>query len=378
MHKHHQSEPGYYRSWLTLGLPENPVCWLFGHRPRPVITEYRFGIAPSLWIDCAVCGRRYSDPDQRSYLEQQVAAGKTYKEAAEELTARRVANARRLPAAQFCADVNRRTGWHDRSLQLHHEAHWPSRKEGAKRRGGGGRNGGIKFHVGNEASETPFDGHVTAGPFGYYWSVGGVGGRLASWLGRGHKRDLSLNVFGGHLWWRLWYDDDGGHDAYHRCDSWRKPQLWPWSRGRSKHRSWMCLRDGSIRLNPADELWGPPKPHRVVLPGQTPTLAVPVGEFPGDTYLVDVRLERWTWLREHGPAWARRVQDVHYEAEWRAEGEGIPFRNHSWKGDGVIGSGVRLPDPLPADWQRIVVESIVERVKADRRRYRYSPPKPTS
>lgn len=375
MFKHHQSKPGYYRAWLNLGLPENPWCWAFGHAPRPVITEWQYS-APSLWIDCRVCGRRYREDDRAGYIEQQAREeGVSRKDAIAALTARRIENARRLPAAEFCADVNRRTGWADRKLELHHEVHWPSRKPDAKRRGYG--KFGAKLHIGGQGSETPFDGHVTAGPFGYYWSIGGIGGRFASWLGRGHKRDLALSVHGGHLWWKVWYDDDGGNDPYHVHDLWAQPRLWPWSRGRRKHRSWMCLRNGSIRLNPFDELWGPAKPTRVPLmeDGEVTVLAVPVAEFPGDTYLVDVTLERWTWAREHGPAWARRVADVHHSAEWRADGEGIPFRNHSWKGDGVIASGVRLPDPLPSDWRRIVVESIVASVKRDRRRYNYSPPR---
>lgn len=387
MYRHHTSEPGQYRGWLHLNLPENPWCWLFGHTPRPVITEWRFNIAPSLWIDCRVCGRRYSDPDQAHYLQKRVdLEGVSYKEAADELTARRVANARRLPAAEFCAGVDRRAGWSTREVVLHHETHWPGGKRAKSRRRDPRTprlshiDAGFKLHLGDRGSETPIDAHVKAGPFACYVTIGGIGGRLCELLGRGQKRNLSLQVHGGDLRWELWHDDQSGNapDGIHKCDKRRRPKLWPWSAGRDKYRTWMCLRDGSIDLNPADALWGHRLFHFTDV-GDPVTAFVVVGEFAGDSHLVSLQLREQRRHRDHGPAWARR-EDVSYAVEWRADSkEGIPFRNDSWKGDGVLASGVSLPaefsDPnRSGEWVSYVTDKIAEGIRKDRRRYNYSPP----
>lgn len=372
MYRHHQSEPGYYRGWLKIPLPLNPICWLIGHSPKVVIKEWRYAIDPSLWIDCALCGRRYRDSDRN----EMVRSLGLDREGLKQLERDRVANARRLPASEFLADVNRRDGWVVADLELHHEAHWPSRKEGAKRRSWTGFS--VKLHLGNASSETPIDGHLTAGPFGYYWSVGGVGGRLAELVGRGHKRDLALSVDRNMIRWQLWYDDDGGNDSYHRCDAWRQPTVWPWSKGRRKHRGWMCLRNGWIDTNPLDALWGTPKATRTVIADQLG--AVPVAQFPGDTYLMRFRLERVVWAREHGPAFARRptvtlaVDVDHRDADGEKLCNGIPTRNGSWKGDETLSVHFAITENPGDDWLGWAAAKIVETTVRDRARYGYRPP----
>jgi hypothetical protein len=236
---------------------------------------------------------------------------------------------------------------------------------------------GVSLRVGNRDSESPWHLHVDAGIAGAFLSAGGVLSRFAEWLGRGHKRELALRVHGGHLWWSLWYNDDGGNDSYHRCDSWRQPTVWPWSRGRRKHRGWMCLRDGNIELNPVDALWGRPlplpRPTDAVLAADV-TLPVAMGDFPGDTYLITGDLRRRDWAREHGPRWARKPSST-YDFRWRSE-TGIPVRNDSWKGDEVLGSGVSLTaeEALGDGWSVLVVERVAAQMRRDRERYRYSPP----
>lgn len=233
---------------------------------------------------------------------------------------------------------------------------------------------GFRFHIGDRGSETPVDGMLDLGWVALYWGFDAPGlGRLCERIGGGHKRDLSLRIFGGSLWWNLWYDDQGGNDSYHRCDSWRRPGVWPWSRGRRKHRGWMCLRDGNIDLNPIDALWGNSLWLKdETFTAQTARALVPVGDFDGDEYEVDFTLERRTVRRQHGPAWAQRVKRVDYSAD--AVGC-IPVRNHAWKGDEILGWGAKVSEQSVKDgtWIREAVAGTVDLVRRDRKHYDYRP-----
>lgn len=234
---------------------------------------------------------------------------------------------------------------------------------------------GFNFHLGDKGSETPIDIMLDLGFIIFFWGLNFPGlGELCSKIGRGHKRDIGLQIHHGSLWWKLWYNDDGGWDAHHRCDSWRKP-IWPWSMGRKKHRPWMCLRQGNIELNPLDAIWGYRYFDREVIDHFKGM--VEIGEFEGDEYEVEFKLEKNFRQRRYGPKlWVRRRTFEGYSADWTTKG--IPFRNHSWKGDDVLASsepltGGNISTP-PKDWKQQAIESLVERIKKDRDKYKYHPP----
>lgn len=381
MHRHHTLDGDGRRSWLYFHLPTNPICWLRGHSPRAVVTHWKF-MDPSLWIDCRVCGLRNNDPFDTGKLE--VEPGRSWRETADALTARRLEVLERVGERQFLSSVNRRAGWEVRQVTLHQQLVFPGRGRAASYTR---RRVGFQLHLGNASSETPIDAHVNAGPLGaVYWTVGGIGGRFAELVGRGHKRDLALHFDAGtdggspQLEWKLWHDNDGGSDeTAHRCDPWRRPKVWPWSAGRRKARQWMCLREGHLPLNPATAFWGSPLYHYEDV--DSAQVVVPVGEFPGDTYLADLKLQRQLRHRDHGPAWARKVQE-RWSVAWEVEGEGIPYRNHDWKGDGMSASAESLPEDFvrvegDRSWATLAVLSLVERTKGLRRRYRYRAPSRT-
>lgn len=236
---------------------------------------------------------------------------------------------------------------------------------------------GVKLHLGDRGSETPVDGMLDLGWVAFYWGVNAPGlGRLCERIGAGHKRDVSLRIFGGSLWWKVWYDDDNGMDAHHRCDSWRQPKLWPWSLGRRKHRGWMCLRDGNIDLNPVDAFWGRQLWLRdESFPEETTRALVPVGEFEGDEYQVDFTLERRTVRRQHGPRWVQRIARVDYTAKAECR-PGIPIRNHEWKGDEILGWHVDIPHEHVdrGTWLGEAVLRTIDLVRRNRLRYGYRPP----
>lgn len=231
---------------------------------------------------------------------------------------------------------------------------------------------GFRLHFGDRGSETPIDAML-----GLWWISFFFGlrtnrlGQFCEWIGRGHKRNIALIFHHGQAWWELWYDDDDGYDQYHKCDKRRKPKLWPWSAGRTKYRSWMCLRKGNIDLNPLDALWGNRYYSYELL--EEDTLLIEINQFPGDEYLVDFKLQKMTRSRRHGPKWARRVEFIGYNAEWmiNEENEGIPTQNHDWKGDNTLGSAVKIEDHVY--WRMEADTKLVAWVIKERKSRGYRP-----
>lgn len=231
--------------------------------------------------------------------------------------------------------------------------------------------GGFSFHIGDRGSETPIDIMISfywlAFFFGFNW--GGLGA-LCEKIGRGHKRNISLQFHDRAMWWNLWYDDDMGYDSHHRCDKWRKP-IWPWSMGRRKYRSWMCLREGSLDLNPIDAFWGF-RSFKYEDLGERSEDTFTVGQFPGDEYKVKFTLKRMTRQRDFGPRWARTITYEGYIADWGAWDGGIPVRNDYWKGDCIYSSAVRV-----LNWETWLDEAhaaLREVILRERKRYRYRIP----
>jgi hypothetical protein len=364
----HKETSGMFRGHARFTLPDNPVCWLTGHHPKLQVVEPTYS-AGEAWVKvtCAWCGRRYREnPD----LAGGIARDYDTPAKRRELAARRAENARRDPA-NYLRGVERRQGWNTNDAGVNVEAHWWGFKPAKM-----ADNLGFRIHFGDTYSETPYDFWAGAGVASVYLTIE-ANGRFAEWIGRGHKRDLSLKIHDRSLWWKLWYDGEQGNAEHHRCDSWRQPKLWPWSAGRRKHRGWMCLRDGNIDLNPVDAFYG----SRLWLRDESfgeekATTLVHVGDFPRDEYLVDFTLERRQVRRKAGPAWARRVKRVDYSADAKCD-PGIPIRNHDWKGDNMLGWSVRIPASAVEDgtWPKEAVAGTIEHVRRDRKHYGYVPRK---
>ena len=313
------------RYFFNADLPTNPICALFGHRRQVVVVKPRY-IAPWQLIRCRVCDRRHS--------EAEGGYGPRWLELAASLYAYKPSKARLT-------------------------------------------NGGFRLHIGSRSSETPLDAHLDLGIVAAYFQVGGIGGRWCEWIGRGHGRDLSLTVHGGQVWWKLWYDGDGGNDEHHRCDKWRQPKVWPWSAGLRKYRSWQCLRNGSAELNPVSAFYGSVKyDHQSI--GRARTALVAVGQCPDDEYTVEFTLQHVQRRRAHGPQWARRITEDYYAYDAECD-SGIPVQNHDWKGDEITGWSGRLEGWTPAvdfDWLAQAVESTIEIAVRNRKHYAYRPPQP--
>lgn len=390
--KSHGDRPGMFRGHAHFDRPDNPICWLRGHSPKVEVQDPGFNMEPWLLVTCRVCGRRRSDNglDRSSSVYDDVlrdavvdsialdpaAYRARVREKAKEYAARRVQFARTDPRG-FEESISRREGWGTGSTQLSLEA------IDYRRYKGGSQRVGFSIHLGNRHSETPIDLSAHAWWWGCYVTVGGIGGRFAQWAGRGHKRDVMLETSrhgagSPELRWKLWYDDDHGSDdqGHRACRSkpvpWDRPNLRLGEKPKKHYRTWRCLRDGSIDLNPLTALWG----HRLYSYTDVevdPDVILEVGEFPGDNYPVTFTLQRQHRARAKGPSWARRRTDEGFVVDWRAE-KGIPFRNHEWKGDNTYASAVRLPAGTRGRWKRVAHDLLVEDIKAQRRRYGYRPP----
>ncbi|MBF5002316.1 hypothetical protein IRT45_34935 [Nocardia sp. BSTN01] len=179
-----------------------------------------------------------------------------------------------------------------------------------------------RFHIGNEGSETPYDGHLTILGSGIYWGLG-TRGKLAARISRcaEHKwegRDMKISIHDGKLWLAIWT-----HPG-----SWTRGEFAEW-------------RTRSFNLNPLDHLYGEPRFHY----SDTDTAELAI-RMPEDTYTVKATLQ----LRTFGRPRARRRTEK-WVVDVDAPG-GIPERpdRGSYKGNRVHGFAVSLPQRRD-DWQ---------------------------
>jgi hypothetical protein len=310
-------------------LPLNPVCWLLGHRPRVTVVEPGT-IKPWRKVECW-CGRRWNGNTDKgtiaSILERQ---GKSWADH----QAEQVEVARRDPAG-VAEGAKGRTGYAERTLELNTEL---VRRRPARVL----EHLGVRLHVGGLGSETPFDAHLDLGAVAAYWSIGGIGHRLAEWLGGGQRRDLSLRVHDGKLWWEVWRDTDHWGAGTPR-----------WRSGHVSIRPFDYLHDGEPKYSYADH--GEPR---------SVTLGMPEGR-----YDVTFQLQRQVRRRPGGP-----IMEAKWIASWKSE-SGIPVRNHEWKGDCIYASAVALPDDIDLiNWVPAALGELMVSIMADRDRHDYRPP----
>jgi hypothetical protein len=200
---------------------------------------------------------------------------------------------------------------------------------------------GFRIHLGDRGSETPFHFDVYLWFIAIFFSMNTPRmGELFERVGRGHKRDISVRYHNDKIWWNLWYDNDDGYDNYHEDHRWVIPKFWPF-RNR-KFRSWSCLRSGSIDVNPLNVWWGVRYYEYKTL--DEDVLLIEINQFKGDEYMVEFKVQEQFRGRRNGPKWVRRKTHEGYTAEWCCK-DGIPYRNHDWKGDNVYASAVSIPDP---------------------------------
>jgi hypothetical protein len=173
MHAFTSHRDGARRYFVNLDLPTHPLCWLRGHRAKAEVIDSKYGDSWVL-IACRTCGVHHSDP----YLSH----GKISEAGAREDLDRQIAAARDNNAA-YAAVRDGRDGYGHHRIELALEIV-----------GSAHRKPGLHLHIGDRWSETPLDGSITGRKRAAYFSVGGVGNRLAHWLTKGEKRDVRIGA----------------------------------------------------------------------------------------------------------------------------------------------------------------------------------------
>jgi hypothetical protein len=161
------------RYFANFDLPTHPLCWLRGHRGKAEVIEPTV-IEPWLLVTCRTCGVRHTDP----YLTR----GKVSPEEASAVMQRQL-DAARYNNANFARARDGRDGYGHHRLELSLEL-VPRTF----------RKPGVHLHIGDRWSETPLDGSLHGRGWSAYFSIGGVGNRLAERLTGGEKRDIALGA----------------------------------------------------------------------------------------------------------------------------------------------------------------------------------------
>jgi hypothetical protein len=132
---------------------------------------------PWILVYCRTCGIRHSDP----YMGRSLGLYKESTEEAKEAIARQV-EAARTNNASYARVRDGRDDYGHHKLELALEIPRHKVPYGS----------GIHLHLGDRWSETPLDGTLHLFRWSVFFSVGGVGNRLAHWLTKGKKRDIYL------------------------------------------------------------------------------------------------------------------------------------------------------------------------------------------
>lgn len=175
MHLFTSHRPDSRRYFANFDLPTHPLCWLRGHRAKAEVIDAKYSDSWIL-VTCRTCGVRHSNP----YMT----GGKTIErndEASAQLA--RQVHAARTNNTNYAKGRDGRDGYGHHRLELKWEVvrriHWTP---------------GVRLHLGDRWSETPLDGSLHGPRRSAYFSVGGVGNRLAHRLTRGKKCDIRIGA----------------------------------------------------------------------------------------------------------------------------------------------------------------------------------------
>lgn len=167
------------RYFAHFDLPTHPVCWLRGHRARAEVREPGYNMDPWILVWCRTCGIRHSDP----YMSRLSGLNRESTEEAKAALARQV-EAARVNNAGYARVRDGRDGYGHHRLELALELPKRSSLYGP----------GIHLRLGDRWSETPLDGSIHIFGWSAYFSVGGIGNRLAHWLTKGKKKDIRIGA----------------------------------------------------------------------------------------------------------------------------------------------------------------------------------------
>lgn len=177
MHLFTSHRPEARRYFAHFDLPTHPVCWLRGHRARAEVIEPESrGIDPWVLIECRTCAVRHQNP----YLSAGKIDANLGREEAKQRVAGQVEAARNNNAA-YAQVRDGRDGYGHRRVELALETSSRYRYTA-----------GFSVRIGDRWSETPLDAAVHLFGRSAYFSVGGIGNRLAHRLTKGKKATIKV------------------------------------------------------------------------------------------------------------------------------------------------------------------------------------------
>lgn len=322
------------RGLFLHGLPRLILlCRIKGH--RPVVDGYDSKYGPieerrNRWVICGRCGIRpepqgHLDPDHWQ-LGQAYTGEFSVRKPVSPIVAKQLARKGLTPA-----DTGRPGGWPAR----------PDSAVGAQVIIGrsGFLSAGLK--VGSISSEQCLAANLSLGPLGAVYVHTEDHGRFIQRLLNGGKdlssqsREIGISIWSGRVEWKLW----ATRDSSSRDDPW-------WMRG-------------SIHIDPRHYILGSRTCVTEKLTAKTPaTLTLQ----DGLSYLVRLRLERWTYGRRRGKKTER------YEVTWDCQ-VGIPIRfDSSNYGSSVTVSGNGREN---GQWVQEAAAAIAANIDATRTRNNY-------
>jgi len=200
----------------------------------------------------------------------------------------------------------------------------------------------LRLHIGNDGSETPWDGHIQIFGIGFFWGHTAFR-KMASWLSRcsGYKydsREWSIRISDGTLYWSLAEHSD-------MCSKHSRAYLRKSTKKRKFPRRRVTWRRGSINLSIPEAIWGPKRYTYEDVDSYVTTIKMPEEE-----YAAVLRLQKVFFGRT-------KVAKHKHEQSWTIEVDspkGIPTHYDSsggWKGDRTYGFGVHFDYPRSQGWQ---------------------------
>ena len=327
-----------HRSYYANNVPRlMPLCRLLGH--KAVVDGYDSKYGPTenrrrRWVVCDRCGTRpepqgHLDPDQWPLDAPYTGpfTGKPFpKQAAHQLAMRGI-----IPRPPK------------------NPGPWPTTSTGdlsAELVIGRSHSIGADVKVGNPGSENALAAHIGLGPLGaLYLSTGRFGTCVQRRLNNHsyESRETGFSIHNGRLWWNVW----ARRDEHRASDP-----------------KWMR---GTVHIDPRHHILGPAKNHKI---SETERVPVTVYMPEGDTHDVLVHLEQWERRRTRGG----RTR-TYWMAQWDSK-DGIPVRNHDWKGDNTYSCSwmVKGVTPDNSRWPYIIAAKAAEQCTRDRAHYGYRAP----
>lgn len=164
------------RRFAHFDLPTHPVCWLRGHRARAeVIDPESRGIDPWVLIECRTCAVRHQNPYLSAGIDSKLGREEAKQRIAEQVNAARNNN------AAYAQVRDGRDGYDHRHVELALETSARYRYTA-----------GFSVRIGDRWSETPLDAAVHLFGRSAYFSIGGIGNRLAHRLTKGKKASIHV------------------------------------------------------------------------------------------------------------------------------------------------------------------------------------------